>query len=144
MADEKQQASSTIAALYVEDRKFAPPAEFPQDAVPFDAPGVELTHHGEDCTFETLQKRFGVKDWRVKLIAEIVHEADLQSQIWPLPCRKINGIGPKAEAKLAAAHIHTSHGALTAQDGGAAGQGAQIGGVPNLQAGHVGQGVGHK
>src|SRR5262249_44544738 len=33
---------------------FAPPAEFPQDAIPFDAPGVELSHQGEDCTFETL------------------------------------------------------------------------------------------
>ena len=37
----------------------------------------------------------------------IVHEADLQSQIWPLPCRKINGIGPKAEARLQAQGIHT-------------------------------------
>ncbi len=37
----------------------------------------------------------------------IVHEADLQTHIWPLPCRKVNGIGPKAEAKLAAQGIHT-------------------------------------
>ena len=37
----------------------------------------------------------------------IVHEADLQSKIWPLKCRKINGIGPKADEKLAALGIHT-------------------------------------
>jgi DNA polymerase-4 len=37
----------------------------------------------------------------------IVTEADLQRLIWPLPCRKVNGIGPKAEAKLAQHHIHT-------------------------------------
>jgi DNA polymerase-4 len=37
----------------------------------------------------------------------IVTEDDLQSLIWPLPCRKVNGIGPKAEAKLAAHGIHT-------------------------------------
>ena len=37
----------------------------------------------------------------------IVTEDDLQSLIWPLPCRKVNGIGPKAEAKLAAHSIHT-------------------------------------
>ena len=37
----------------------------------------------------------------------IVFEADVQTRIWPLPCRKINGIGPKAEAKLARLHIHT-------------------------------------
>ncbi len=37
----------------------------------------------------------------------IVHEGDLAHLIWPLPCRKVNGIGPKAEAKLAAQGIHT-------------------------------------
>ena len=30
----------------------------------------------------------------------IIHEEDLQSKIWPLACRKINGIGPKADEKL--------------------------------------------
>ncbi|MBX3658664.1 MAG: DNA polymerase IV [Ramlibacter sp.] len=30
----------------------------------------------------------------------IVHEDDVQGRIWPLPVRKINGIGPKAEVKL--------------------------------------------
>ena len=37
----------------------------------------------------------------------IVYDSDLQTMIWPLPCRKVNGIGPKAEAKLAAHGIHT-------------------------------------
>jgi DNA polymerase-4 len=37
----------------------------------------------------------------------IVYDSDLQAMIWPLPCRKVNGIGPKAEAKLAAHGIHT-------------------------------------
>jgi DNA polymerase-4 len=45
----------------------------------------------------------------------VVHEADLQSRIWPLACRKINGIGPKADEKLAALDIHTI-GELAAQD----------------------------
>ena len=31
----------------------------------------------------------------------IVYEEDLQSTIWPLHVRKINGIGPKAGEKLA-------------------------------------------
>ena len=30
----------------------------------------------------------------------VVYEGDLATMIWPLPCRKINGIGPKAEEKL--------------------------------------------
>ena len=37
----------------------------------------------------------------------IVHEADLQALVWPLACRKINGIGPKAAEKLARHGIHT-------------------------------------
>jgi DNA polymerase-4 len=45
----------------------------------------------------------------------IVQEADLQTLIWPLPCRKINGIGPKSDAKLAALNIHTM-GELAAQE----------------------------
>lgn len=45
----------------------------------------------------------------------IVQEADLQTLIWPLPCRKINGIGPKSDAKLAALNIHTI-GEMAAQE----------------------------
>ncbi|NNU42156.1 DNA polymerase IV [Ramlibacter montanisoli] len=37
----------------------------------------------------------------------IVHEADVQAKIWPLPVRKINGIGPKSEEKLHKLHLHT-------------------------------------
>ena len=37
----------------------------------------------------------------------IVHEADLQTHIWPLACRKINGVGPKADEKLKGFGIHT-------------------------------------
>jgi DNA polymerase-4 len=37
----------------------------------------------------------------------IVHENDLQSMIWPLACRKINGIGPKADEKLKGLGIQT-------------------------------------
>ena len=45
----------------------------------------------------------------------ILYTQDLQSKIWPLSCRKINGIGPKAEAKLQAHGIHTI-GDLAAKD----------------------------
>ena len=37
----------------------------------------------------------------------IVHEADLEAKIWPLACRKINGIGPKADEKLKSLGIET-------------------------------------
>jgi DNA polymerase-4 len=37
----------------------------------------------------------------------IVIESDLETKIWPLACRKINGIGPKADAKLKGFGIET-------------------------------------
>jgi DNA polymerase-4 len=45
----------------------------------------------------------------------VLYEADVQAKIWPLPVRKINGIGPKAEVKLAKLHLHTI-GDIAAQD----------------------------
>lgn len=43
----------------------------------------------------------------------LLAEADIPSRIWPLPPRKINGIGPRAAAKLEQLGIH-SIGALAA------------------------------
>src|SRR5262245_10218396 len=62
---------------------FAPPKEFPPDAIPFDAAGVEFGHQGEDCTFETFVKRLGHRDRRLTHLAEIVHEVDLKDQKFP-------------------------------------------------------------
>ncbi len=57
---------------------FTPPEELPADAIPFDMAGVEFGHHGDHCTFETLLERSGLRDRRLAIIAEIVHEADLR------------------------------------------------------------------
>ena len=57
--------------------EFADAADAARKGTPFDVLGAEFGHHGDDCTFETLVKRFGIKDRRVRVIAEIVHEADL-------------------------------------------------------------------
>ena len=56
---------------------FADAADAARKGIPFDVVGADFGHHGDDCTFETLVKRFGIKDRRVTAIAEIVHEADL-------------------------------------------------------------------
>lgn len=45
----------------------------------------------------------------------IVYSEEVASRIWPLPCRKINGIGPKAESRLKAQGIETI-GQLAAHD----------------------------
>lgn len=60
--------------------RFAPPEEFPADAIPFDALGAQFGHQGEDCTFETLLKQCGLRDRRLAQLAEIVHEVDLRDQ----------------------------------------------------------------
>ena len=59
---------------------FAPPDQIPGDAIPFDMAGVEFGHHGEDCTFETLLRRTGLRDRKLAVLAEIVHEADIKDQ----------------------------------------------------------------
>jgi hypothetical protein len=79
---------------------FAPPAEFPKDAIPFDAPGVELSHQGEDCTFETLVKRARLRDRRLTRLAELVHEADLRDGKYPHEAAR--GIDVAVRALLAA------------------------------------------
>ena len=47
-------------------------------AIPYDMFEVEFSHHGDDCTFETLVKRFGISDKAVVKLAERVHDADLE------------------------------------------------------------------
>jgi hypothetical protein len=57
---------------------FAPEDEVPREAVPFDMFGEKgFGHRGDDCTFETLQKQFKIRDKRVSAISEIIHDADL-------------------------------------------------------------------
>jgi hypothetical protein len=49
-----------------------------REAIPFDMFTAEgFGHRGEDCTFETLCKEFGVRDPRVRRIAQVIHDADL-------------------------------------------------------------------
>lgn len=56
---------------------FAPEDRVPTEAVSFDMYHGGFGHRGDDCTFETLQKDFKIRNRRVKVISEIVHDADL-------------------------------------------------------------------
>jgi hypothetical protein len=47
-----------------------------EGAIPFDAPGVELGHHGDDCTFDTLIKHYGLTDKALLRLARIINAAD--------------------------------------------------------------------
>jgi len=60
---------------------FAPEEQVPKHSVPFDMFHERgFGHRGDDCTFETLQKDFKIRDRRVKAIAEIIHDADLADE----------------------------------------------------------------
>ena len=51
------------------------------DAVPFDMFQTKgFGHRGDDCTFETLCKEFSIRDRRVRTIAQIIHDADLEDE----------------------------------------------------------------
>jgi hypothetical protein len=59
---------------------FAPEEQVPPAAVPFDMFHGGFGHRGDDCTFETFQKQFRIRDRRVKVISEIIHDADLADE----------------------------------------------------------------
>jgi len=56
---------------------FAPSAQSVPDTIPFDMLDAEFSHHGNNCTFETLIKRFAISDKAVGKIGEMIHDADL-------------------------------------------------------------------
>jgi hypothetical protein len=55
------------------------PASIPR-ALPFDFAEGEFSHHGENCTFETLLLRFRLMDQALRKIGEMVHDADLEDE----------------------------------------------------------------
>jgi len=58
---------------------FVADGETIDNAIPFDMFGAEFAHQGEDCTFETLLKRFGLDGVKgLRELAEIVHDIDLK------------------------------------------------------------------
>src|SRR5258708_7142313 len=50
-------------------------------AIPFDMFNAGgFGHVGNDCTFETLVKSFGIKDSRLRLVAQAIHDADFADE----------------------------------------------------------------
>jgi len=74
-------ASAWLIRCFIDaEARFAFAAEdnVPRDAVPFDMFHERgFGHRGDDCTFETLQKQFNIRDRKVGVISEIIHDADL-------------------------------------------------------------------
>ena len=49
-----------------------------KEAIPFDMFGVDFSHQGEGCTFETLCAVFAIQQPAVARVAAIVHDLDLK------------------------------------------------------------------
>lgn len=66
--------------LYVEDLD-----DVPADATAFDMVGCDLTHHGDDVTFETILRRYELDDPVLWRLGEIVHQADVEDDRFDAP-----------------------------------------------------------
>lgn len=54
-----------------------------EQAIPYDVPGVELGHHGKECSFEAIVKKYGLgTDPALTLMAKIVNGADTDNSLW--------------------------------------------------------------
>ena len=50
-------------------------------AIPFDAPGVELGHHENRCSFESIVLKYELKEPGLLRMAKIIHAADMDEEI---------------------------------------------------------------
>ena len=91
-------ASAWLIRQFIDKRPrfyFVAEGEAVDNGIPFDMFGAEFTHHGEDCTFETMLKRFGLADVRgLRALAEIVHDIDLKDDKF----QRLEAAGVKAMA----------------------------------------------
>lgn len=77
-------SSAWLILRYVDSRAkfiFGSQPQAHPEAIPFDMfKAGGFGHEGNDCTFETLAKSFGIKDARVRLVGQAVHDADLADE----------------------------------------------------------------
>jgi hypothetical protein len=61
------------------------PSDLPDVATGFDMRGVDLSHHGGGCSFETILRRYDLDDPVLWKLAEIIHEADIDDERFDAP-----------------------------------------------------------
>ena len=55
-------------------------------AIPYDVSGVELGHHGKECSFDAIVKKYGLEgNPALMLLARIVNGADTDNTLWNQP-----------------------------------------------------------
>ena len=56
------------------------------DAIPYDVKNVELGHHGQECSFEAIVKKYGLMhDTALVLLGRIVNGADTDNTLYSQP-----------------------------------------------------------
>src|SRR5439155_22798380 len=65
--------------LFVASREVMAVAER-ESAIPYDAPGVELGHHGERCSFDAFLDKYKLTDPALQALAPIVRGADTDAR----------------------------------------------------------------
>lgn len=58
------------------------PDDVPAETTPFDMIGVDLTHHGNRVTFETILELHGLDDPVLHQLGRIIHEADVADDLY--------------------------------------------------------------
>jgi len=66
--------------IFVDD-----PEDVPPDATPFDMIGVDLTHHGDQVTFETILNRYNLTEPVLHQVGRVIHEADVADDLYDAP-----------------------------------------------------------
>jgi len=56
-----------------------------EGAIPYDVKDVELGHHGKECAFDAIVKKYNLGDPTLKLLAKIVNGADTDNSLWHQP-----------------------------------------------------------
>jgi hypothetical protein len=57
-----------------------------ENAIPYDVPGVEFGHHGKECSFDAVMKKYELgRDPALVLLGKIVNGADTDNSLWNLP-----------------------------------------------------------
>ena len=51
-----------------------------EGAIPFDVPNVELGHHGSECSFDAIIKKYGLTEPALEHLASIVRGADTDAK----------------------------------------------------------------
>jgi len=55
-------------------------------AIPYDVKGVELGHHGKECSFDAILKKYDlISDRTLVLLGKIVNGADTDNTLWNQP-----------------------------------------------------------